>query len=83
MTLESLNDLNDEQLQAVIARSQELLKQHDKERKQKALGDARAILSAAGLSLKKITKSQYKQNRRGSNAVKTGKGKASQRLSQS
>jgi hypothetical protein len=55
MTLESLNTLNDEQLQTIIARAGELIKQHDRERKEKALADARSILGAAGLSLKNMT----------------------------
>jgi hypothetical protein len=54
MTLESLEMLKDEQLQAVIARAGELLKQHDRERKDKALADARSILASAGLSLKDL-----------------------------
>jgi len=54
MTLDSLQTLNDEELQAVIARAGELLKQHDRERKEKALADARSILAAAGLSLKDV-----------------------------
>jgi hypothetical protein len=54
MTLESLEILNDEQLQAVIARAGELLKQHDRERKTKALADARSILASAGLNLKDV-----------------------------
>jgi hypothetical protein len=54
MTFDSLEALNDEQLQAIIARAGELLKQHDRERKEKALADARAILAGAGLSLKDV-----------------------------
>jgi|ERR1039457_6314505 hypothetical protein len=54
MTVDSLETLNDEELQAVIARAGELLKQHDRERKERALADARAILAGAGLSLKDV-----------------------------
>jgi len=54
MTIESLETLSDEQLRAVIARAGELLKQHDRERKGKALSDARAILASVGLSLKDL-----------------------------
>lgn len=54
MTLESLEMLNDEQLRAVIARAGELLKHHDRERKDKALADARSILTSAGLSLNNL-----------------------------
>lgn len=58
MKLDTLNDLKDEELQAVIARSDELLKQRDRERKDKAMENARAILAGAGLSLKDIAKPQ-------------------------
>jgi DNA-binding protein H-NS len=54
MTVESVETLSDEQLQAVITRAGELLRQHDRERKEKALADARAILASAGLSLKDV-----------------------------
>jgi hypothetical protein len=52
MTLENLETLNDEELEAVIARAGALLKRHDRERKEKALADARLILASAGLNLK-------------------------------
>jgi hypothetical protein len=52
--LESLETLNNEQLQAIITRAGELLKQHDRERKEKALADARTILALAGLNLKAV-----------------------------
>jgi hypothetical protein len=54
MTLDSLDALKDEELQAVVDRSQLLLKDRDRTRKDKAVEDARAILSAAGLSLKDV-----------------------------
>ena len=58
-----LDALNDDELRAIDARVQELLKLHDEERKAKALADARAlkakalvdaraVLASAGLSLK-------------------------------
>lgn len=58
-----LDGLNDDELRAVGARVNELLKAHDEERKAKALADAkalkakaladaRAVLASAGLSLK-------------------------------
>lgn len=61
--LDSLNALNDDELRAVGARVNDLLKEHDEERKAKALADAkalkarmlaeqRAVLATAGLSLK-------------------------------
>jgi hypothetical protein len=43
--------IKDEDLRAVIGRAGELLRQHGRERKEKALEDARSILEAAGLSL--------------------------------
>jgi DNA-binding protein H-NS len=62
-TLEMLDALSDEELHAVGARVNELLKAHDDDRKAKALADAkalkakaladaRAVLAEAGLSLK-------------------------------
>ena len=61
-----LDALSDEELRAVIARANELLKAHDEERKAKALADARAlkakaltdaraVLASAGLSLKDMS----------------------------
>jgi len=46
--------LKDDELQAVIGRAGQLLKEHDRQRKDKALADAGAILAAAGLSLKDV-----------------------------
>jgi len=54
MTLDSLEKLGDDDLRAVIGRAGELLAKHDHERKEKALEQARAILSGAGLSLKDV-----------------------------
>jgi hypothetical protein len=54
MKLETLDVLKDEDLRAIIGRAEELLKQHDRERKDKALEDARAILASAGLSLRDV-----------------------------
>ena len=54
MKLETLDALMDDDLRAVIGRAEELLKQHDRERKAKALDDARAILASAGLSLRDV-----------------------------
>ncbi len=54
MKLETLDVLKDDDLRAVIGRAGELLKQHDRERKDKALEDARAILASAGLSLRDV-----------------------------
>lgn len=54
MKLETLTALSDEELRAVIGRAEELLKCHDRERKEKALEDARSILASAGLSLRDV-----------------------------
>jgi hypothetical protein len=54
MTHETLSSLSDEELQQVIERSHELLKQRDKERKEHALAEARTLLSSVGLSLKSV-----------------------------
>jgi hypothetical protein len=54
MKLDTLDGLNDSELQAVIARSEELLKIRDEERKAKAMAEARSILAAVGLSLSDI-----------------------------
>ena len=54
MKTDTLDTLNDDELRAVIARAQELLKTHDAERKERALAEARALLSSVGLSLKAV-----------------------------
>jgi hypothetical protein len=54
MTNQMLEALSDEELQEVIARSQELLKTRDRERKEHALAEARTLLSSVGLSLKSV-----------------------------
>lgn len=55
MTLESLEKLHDNELEAVIGRSQEILKDRDRNRKDKAMEEARAILLRAGLTPKDLT----------------------------
>ncbi len=52
MKPDSLNELSDDELKAVIGRANELLKERDRQRKDKAVEEARAILAGAGLSLK-------------------------------
>jgi DNA-binding protein H-NS len=63
MKLDTLDALNDDELRALTAHANELLKLHDDERKAKAIADAkalrvkmladtRALLAQAGLSLK-------------------------------
>ena len=54
ITSSMLDALQDDELRVVIEQSQELLKQRDDERKAKALSDARAMLAAAGLTLKDL-----------------------------
>ena len=56
MKLDTLESFSDGDLQAVINRAQELLKQHDTERKEKALAEARTLLASVGLSLKDIAR---------------------------
>jgi DNA-binding protein H-NS len=52
--MESLEALNDDELRAVVARAEELLAQHDRQRKNEALEHARAILAGAGLNLRDV-----------------------------
>jgi DNA-binding protein H-NS len=54
MKLDTLEALGDADLQAVISRAETLLKQHDNERKEKALNEVRATLAAVGLTLKDL-----------------------------
>jgi DNA-binding protein H-NS len=54
MKPDMLDGLEDDELRAVIARAETLLKQHDTERKEKAMEQARATLAAVGLSLKDL-----------------------------
>jgi DNA-binding protein H-NS len=56
MKLETLDALADDELRAVITRAETLLKQHDTERKDKALSDARSLLASVGLSLKDVAR---------------------------
>jgi hypothetical protein len=63
MKLETLDALMDEDLRAIGDRVEELLNQHDRERKDKALEDARAILARAGLSLRDVASKATSANR--------------------
>lgn len=54
MKFEMLDTMTDGDLRTVIDRAGELLKSRDRQRKDQALEDARAILAAAGLSLKEL-----------------------------
>ena len=60
LTLDSLEKLPDDDLQAVIEHSKELLKQRDDDRKAKAIEEARGILTRAGLSLKDVAAKPHK-----------------------
>jgi hypothetical protein len=53
--LDSLAGLEDNDLRAIDERCVSLLKQHDTERKEKAMEQARATLAAVGLSLKDLS----------------------------
>jgi hypothetical protein len=54
MKTDMLETLNDDELRGVIGKAQELLKDHDRERKEHALEQARTLLSSVGLSLKDV-----------------------------
>ena len=56
MKLDMLDALGDDDLRAVSARCDVLLKQHNTERKDKALSEARATLAAVGLTLKDLAR---------------------------
>ena len=56
MKLDTLDALSDDDLRAVMGRADALLKQHDAERKEKALSDARTLLASVGLGLKDLTR---------------------------
>jgi DNA-binding protein H-NS len=51
-----LESLNDDDLRAVMARADALLKTHDTERKDRALSEARTLLASVGLSLKDLSR---------------------------
>lgn len=54
MKLDSLDSYTDDELRQAIAYADDLLKQRDQTRKEKALEDAKAILAKAGLNLQDI-----------------------------
>jgi hypothetical protein len=62
MTLDSLEKLGDVELRAVAARCEDLLAQHDRQRKDKALEEARVILTGAGLNLKDVAAGKPHRN---------------------
>ena len=49
--LPAIENLDDDALRALIEGARKLLEKRDRERKQKALADAKALLEAAGLSV--------------------------------
>ena len=56
MKLDILDALVDDDLRMVDARCLELLKQHDTQRKDKAMAEARTLLASVGLSLKDLVR---------------------------
>ena len=62
MKTETLETLSDEELQGVLARCNELLKERDRRRKDEALEQARAILAVAGLNLKDVAAGKPHKN---------------------
>ena len=56
MIFETLESLTYDQLKAVVARSYDLLTTRDRQRKDKAIEDARALLASAGLTLRDLGK---------------------------
>jgi hypothetical protein len=59
---DSLEKCGDDELRAVAARCEELLAERDRQRKDKALEQARAILAGAGLSLKDVAAGKPQKN---------------------
>ena len=60
MKLETLDTLNDEELQAVIEQARGLLKHRDDDRKANALEQAKALLASVGLGLKDLNRAKGK-----------------------
>src|SRR5580704_2003756 len=69
MKIDTLESLKDDELRSVIDRSNELLEQRDRQRKEKALGEARALLESVGLSLKDVAAGKAQKNGNGKGAV--------------
>jgi len=67
-----LDGMTDDELRAAIARAQDLLRDRDRQRKDKALADAGAILAAAGLSLKDVGRGRRSKGRAKAPAYRGG-----------
>ena len=65
MKLETLDALADDELRAVIARAETLLRQRDTERKDRALADATARLAEVGVTIKDLIKGKSKKPAKG------------------
>jgi DNA-binding protein H-NS len=72
MIQDSLEKLGDDELRAVIDRSNELLAERDRQRKEKALEQARAILAGAGLSLRDVATGKPAKNGNGKTIYREG-----------
>jgi hypothetical protein len=72
VTQDSLEKLADDELRAVIDRSNELLKERDGQRKEKALEQARAILGGVGLSLRDVATGKTHRSGNGKSVVYHG-----------
>lgn len=69
MKPDMLDALGDDELRAIGARCDVLLKEHDTERKEKALAKAVADLAAVGLGLKDLAAMKSKKNGGGKSAA--------------
>jgi H-NS histone family len=65
MKIDTFESLSDAELRDAIARANDLLAQRDRQRKEKAIEDARAILAGAGLSLKDVAAGKKNGNGKG------------------
>jgi DNA-binding protein H-NS len=61
MKPDMLDALGDDELRAIGARCDVLLKQHDTERKEKAIAKAAVDLAAVGISLKDLAKAKFQK----------------------
>jgi DNA-binding protein H-NS len=71
ITTAMLDGLQDAELRTTIQQAESLLKQRDADRKAKAIEDARAMLAAAGLTLKDLNGKSRPKSAKGS-AYRTG-----------